>query len=252
MESEALHQLIVSIDVQNSGQRDNPGQLTLRKVVYDVIETALDAADIPDDVPRRAEDRGDGALLRIDASVSKARVVGRWVEELYQALRERNRELRDPVRLRLGIHAGEVHGDRWGVAGVDVNIACRLASCEIAKATLAAAPPAQLVLAVSDVIYQAVVRQRGPYLDPEAYREEQLRVAELDGPIWLHVPGYATPPRSPAGRSRSDSPPTGHNARNAPAAGDSITVGGDGVVVNDSKVSGDIRFYGSGRGRRQR
>jgi hypothetical protein len=111
MESEALHQLIVSIDVQDSGQRDNPGQLTLRKVVYDVIETALDAAAIPDDVLRSAEDRGDGALLRIDALVPKARVVGRWVEELNQALRARNRELRDPVRLRTGIHAGEVHGD---------------------------------------------------------------------------------------------------------------------------------------------
>ncbi|MDQ3764442.1 MAG: hypothetical protein M3460_23635 [Actinomycetota bacterium] len=122
-------------------------------------------------------------------------MLGRWVNELHEALRVRNSQLKEPIRVRVGIHAGELHHDDHGVAGTNVNVACRLASCEPAKGTLSAASDANMVVAVSDFIYQQVVRHGEPFIFPDNYRKYPLHTAEYHGPVWLYVPGYSIPPR---------------------------------------------------------
>ncbi|MDQ3764441.1 MAG: hypothetical protein M3460_23630 [Actinomycetota bacterium] len=41
MSTDALHHLIINLDVQGSGQRTDPGQLILRDVVHDVVQSAF-------------------------------------------------------------------------------------------------------------------------------------------------------------------------------------------------------------------
>jgi hypothetical protein len=240
MPTDALHHLIINLDVQESGRRTNLGQLALRDVVHDVVRSAFAATGI--DPPRPPEDRGDGVLLVLPANVPKIHMLGRWTEELHQALRGRNWPLKEPVRTRIGIHAGEVHYDDHGVAGTDVNIACRLAGCEAAKGTLRAAHAATAVVAVSDVIYQSVVRHGGPFIDPDSYRRHSLRTAEYDAFIWLYVPGYSLPPRpadAPVGAAATSAAPAAiptappHTSRGGIG---SVSIGGHGAVVSHSSV----------------
>jgi len=240
MPTDALHHLIINLDVQESGQRSNPGQLVLRDVVHDVVGSAFTATGI--DPPWPPEDRGDGVLLVLPATVPKKHMLGRWIEELHQALRERNSPLKEPIRVRIGIHAGEVHHDDHGVAGTDVNVACRLASCDEAKGILRAAHAATAVIAVSDVIYQSVVRHGGPFIDPDSYRRHSLRTAEYDGFIWLYVPGYSIPPRpasAPVGAAATSAAPAAgptapaHTGRGGIG---SVSIGGHGAVVSHSLV----------------
>lgn len=74
MSTDALHHLIINLDVQDSGQRTNPGQLTLRNVIYDVVQSAFTATRI--DPLRLPEDRGDGVLLVLPADIPRSRCWG--------------------------------------------------------------------------------------------------------------------------------------------------------------------------------
>lgn len=246
MPTDALHHLIINLDVQDSGRRTNPDQLILRDVVYDIAQSAFTATGI--DLSRLPEDRGDGVLLVLPADVPKKQMLGRWVNELHEALRERNAPLKELIRVRVGIHAGEVHHDDHGVAGTDVNIACRLASCEPAKGTLRAAPHASMVVAVSDVIYQSVVRHGGRYIDPDSYRKHALRTAEFDGHVWLYVPGYSIPPH-PKNAPESVSTPS-MAAETSHGGIGSVRIKGDGMVVDRSSI-GDIMIGSTNRDRRR-
>lgn len=246
MPTDALHHLIINLDVQDSGQRTNPGHLVLRDVVYDIVQSAFTATGI--DLSRPPEDRGDGMLLVLPASVPKKQMLGRWVNELHEALRERNAPLKEPIRVRVGIHAGELHHDDHGVAGTDVNIACRLASCEPTKGTLRAAPHASMVVAVSDAIYQSVVRHDGPYIEPDSYCQHALHTAEFDGPVWLRVPGYSIPPRPTSTPAPTPVPPT--PADTTPGGIGSIKIRDSGPIFNQGTF-GNLVFRESDRGRRR-
>lgn len=246
MQTDALHHLVINLDAQDSGQRTNAGQLLLRAVVHDVVRAAFTAAEI--NTRGNPEDRGDGVLLVLPADVSKQKIVGRWVDGLYQALKVRNSPLRERIRVRIGIHAGEVHHDNHGVAGTDVNIACRLASCEPARGTLRAAPDASVVVAVSDYIYQSVVRHGGPYIEPDHYQKYPLDTAEYHGSLWLYVPRYSVPPPPTSAPEPTPTPPT--PAENTHGGIGSMTFVDSGAVFNQSTFHDPIKIHKSNRDRR--
>src|SRR5262249_9581709 len=150
-----LHHTTISLDVQGSASRTNPEKLVMRQILYVALGEAARFADLEYSTWHR-EDRGDGVLAIVPAGVPKSRILGPWVEGLHRALRAGNQPASGaaPVRLRAGIHAGEVHRDSYGVVGADVDIACRLADADIAKRILATTPAAQLIVVVSDTVYQ--------------------------------------------------------------------------------------------------
>jgi hypothetical protein len=205
MYNEAIHHLIINVDAPGSGQLSNPEKLELRKVIYDVIGQAFRAADVAVE-KCRVEDRGDGALIIVPPKIPEARMVGVWIEEVHQALRARNGapKTQRQVRLRLGAHAGQVHTDAHGAAGADVDLACRLADSGAARATLDAAHAAHLVVVVSNVLYESVVRQGGRFIESECYRKVRVQLKEIDTTAWVAVPGYSMPPVPPEGASPSD------------------------------------------------
>jgi hypothetical protein len=198
MYNEAIHHLIINIDAPGSGQLSNPEKLELRNVIYDVIGQAFQAAGVAVE-KCRVEDRGDGALIIVPPKIPETRMIGVWIEEVHQALRAHNGSPGTPrrVRLRLGAHAGQVHTDAHGAAGADVDLACRLADSGAARATLDAAHAAHLVVVVSTVLYESVVRHGGRFIDPECYRKVRVQLKETDTTAWVAVPGYSVPPVSP-------------------------------------------------------
>jgi hypothetical protein len=228
MTSESMHHTIFMIDVQGSATLTNPQKLAMRETLRAVVTGALAFAGITGGA--RLEDRGDGLLGTLTAEVPKVRLIGAAVTGLDRGLSASA----TGIRARLGIHCGEVHSDAWGIAGSDVELACRLADAPVARRTLAAARHARLAVVVSEPVHDSVVRHGGPHLFPEQYARVTVRLKEVDRQAWLHLPGYATPPVPPA----EEAPPAG--PRSGPPAGRRIDFHGPGSYVENSTIHGGL------------
>ncbi|MGP4110536.1 hypothetical protein ACTWP5_06420 [Streptomyces sp. 4N509B] len=237
-----LHYAMVVIDVERSAERTTPEQIRNRERLYDINRRALRHAGVE---PVAGEDRGDGCFQLFPASTPKHRLVGPFVSALVDQLRGRSGT--DPMRLRLSLHAGEVARDPYGWGGADLNTAFRLADLPRLRTALACAPRAVLALAVSDVLYQGVVRHDYPESEPEAYRRIRYTAKEaVDQYAWIRVPGYVEPPGSGApdgGREPGeDSRPT---ATPQEAARPHVVTSGIGVMRDlrggIGVVHGDVR-----------
>ncbi|HEV8563188.1 MAG TPA: hypothetical protein VGR06_43285 [Actinophytocola sp.] len=86
------------------------------------------------------------------------------------------------------MHAGEIHYDSRGPFGEALDIACRLVDApELKQATRSTSAP--LVLAVSDHIFQSVVRHRYSGIDDNAYQPlVRMDIGGREHRGWISVP----------------------------------------------------------------
>jgi hypothetical protein len=202
-----VYRLIIAVDIAASTTRTDPVKGELRRVIYDLLEHALEAVGITGNRLEPLTDRGDGilALARSHDDVPKTALLSRLIPLLAASLAEYNAQAASPalrMRLRAVVHAGDVYLDRRGCYGEAIDVAIRLLDAPPVKRTLkqAAAP---LVLVISDEIYYAVVRHG--YVDPSTYCPlAHVRVASRPHRGWVHVPAPVTAPvlagQAPAGR----------------------------------------------------
>nr|WSZ17828.1 hypothetical protein OH837_33170 [Streptomyces canus] len=192
MEEEAEYGFIVNVDAQGSGLLSDTEKPGMRRRLYEVTNAAFEQARIR--APRLyQEDRGDGILSVLAPDVPPQRVVGEWLEYLHQNLRQINRDLNKPLRLRVGLHVGPVTPDAHGRSGRAVDLACRLGDCDTAKAILKAAD-APLVVVASDRLYEDVVLAGGRWVEPDRYRRHEVELKEGRRAAWFTVPGLSQPP----------------------------------------------------------
>ncbi len=187
-----VHRLIVAVDLEGSTTRTNPVKGDLRRIMYDVLEQALEAAGIG---PRHVDqwaDRGDGVLILIRPhdDVPKTVLFAGLIPELTTLLAEHNATVSRPelrIRLRAVIHAGEVHYDGRGVYGDDLDVAFRLLNARTVKRALKVAAPAPLVLVVSEEIFLGILRHG--YVDGGPYQQRvHVRVGQTRRRGRLHIP----------------------------------------------------------------
>ncbi|MFJ3665616.1 hypothetical protein ACIPSE_04075 [Streptomyces sp. NPDC090106] len=186
---------IINLDTQDSGTVPDPDRPELRERLYQMVEDAFGEAGIT--AARLAqEDRGDGILAVVEPR-SPATIVGEWTEYLHQNLRRLNRGLSRPLRLRAGLDVGPFTPDIHGFSGAAVDLACRIGNCGEAKSVLAAVPDAPLLVAVTDRLYQDVVRHGGRWIEPAHYQEYRVRLKEGERQAWFTIPGLGAPPPAP-------------------------------------------------------
>jgi hypothetical protein len=108
------------------------------------------------------EDRGDGVFVLVPADVPKALLAESLPPALVTALRTHNDGHPGPerIRLRMALHAGEVHYDQHGVTAVAVNLAFRLLDADPLKAALTSSSGV-LAIIVSSWFFEEVVRHGG-------------------------------------------------------------------------------------------
>lgn len=183
------HRTIVVIDVAAFGRRTDLAQLHVRADLDGLVREACRGSGIPRSRLVVA-DRGDGMIVFIPADVSKAVLLQPFVPRLRSCLHERNGTARvdQRIRVRVAVHAGEVVPGPHGWIGTDLNLACRLVDSIPLRQELVDNPRADLVLAVSDVIHQAVVRHGHRGIDASAYREVPLNTKEVATRAWIHTP----------------------------------------------------------------
>lgn len=247
MYTEAIHHLIIKIDAQRSGHLINPAKLGLREMIHHVIDQAFRATGVAKEVCR-IEDRGDGALIIVPPTVPETRMIGIWIEEVHQALRAHNGSLDNPgrVRVRIGVHAGQVHTDSHGVAGADVDLTCRLEASGVARATLDAAHAAHLVVVVSNVLYESVVHHGGRFIEPECYRKVRVQLKETDTTAWVTVPGYSVPPVTAEDASRISRSATRDNEAQQDSADPRAGTAHQGRIGDIHHIGGPATVIGSG------
>jgi hypothetical protein len=205
-----VHRSIVAVDVEGSTKRTNPQRGELRRILYALLDQALDEAGIN---PRHLEplvDRGDGVLILIrpDDDVPKTVLIGVLIPELAALLDEHNAKVDDPalrLRLRAVIHAGEIHDDGRGFYGEDLDLAFRLLDAPKVKRALRDNPAVPVVLVVSEEIFGGIVRHR--YVDGGPYEPLiRVRMAGRHHRGWVNFPRPAVPGRPAAARRARGQP----------------------------------------------
>lgn len=141
-----------------------------------VVNGSFAAASLPP--PEDVRSVGDELSIHLPAGTSGTRVLGVWLDQLYQALRTHAPRLRMAVGVALGPDPA--------AAGREASA---LAAADPATGVLAAAPAARLVVVVSDHVHRTIVSPGGRMILPENYRAAPGVPA-----AWLRVPGHAIPP----------------------------------------------------------
>jgi tetratricopeptide (TPR) repeat protein len=190
----AVHRAILIIDVEGFGDpaRTNAHQVAVRDTMYKALQRSFARARISwaDCVK---EDRGDGALVLIPSAVPKSKLVTGLPTYLAEALARHNARCPEQqrIRLRMALHAGEVHQDAHGYAGASINLAFRLIEAPVTKMALRDSSAA-LALIVSEWFYDEVVRHH-PATEPSSFCPAHVVVKETETTAWFRVLGPAGP-----------------------------------------------------------
>jgi class 3 adenylate cyclase len=197
------HRSILALDIEQSTDRPDPVKAELRRMIYQLFGQALRSAGIRPCHYDPFVDRGDGFLVLVHPvdQVPKAVLLSRVVPELARCLADYNAGLPRTIgsqrrlRIRVVVHAGEVHYDERGVFGEALDIAFRLLDAPgVKKALRMTIDP--LTLVISGDIYRSVVRQGYEGIDQHTFHPLiRVRVAGQRHPGWVQVPPQPSPVR---------------------------------------------------------
>jgi hypothetical protein len=186
------YRTVFGVDVESSTKRNNSAKARMRDAMYDLVTEAFARSDITSDDHDPFLDRGDGiyALLRPIDRVPKTLLLQSVVPTLSRLMDDHNaRHPADRLRLRAVLHAGEVHYDTRAAFGETLDIASRLLDSPVTKRALRSMT-APLVLAVSEDIYQSIVRHNYDGIDPLNFTTFMTkRNSTTWDSGWLYVPG---------------------------------------------------------------
>ncbi|WP_158073413.1 hypothetical protein [Actinophytocola xanthii] len=201
-----LHRTMLVLDIANSTARANPAKGRFRRVMYDLLDEAMRASGIADQHHDPPIDRGDGALVLFHPAdqVPKTLLLSRLLPALEHLLTEHNEHHPEQAfQLRAAAHAGEVHYDRWGPYGDDLDLVCRLLDAPALKRVLASAAE-PMALVVSDHLYRSIVRHG--YADIDGGRFTPLVNVDVAGTAhtgWVPATRAAPRPLSVAGGTQT-------------------------------------------------
>lgn len=181
----------IAVDIEGSARRNNYAKAMLRADMYDLIEAALVACGITENLRDKHCDRGDGliAFIRPVDQAPKTLLLNQFVPTLSDLLCEH--ALTHPsrsFRLRVAIHTGDVHVDQRGPFGEDVDITARLVDAPELKVMLSQTS-APLLLVVSDHIHRSVIRHGYEGIDESTFEPAvHLDIAGQPYRGWVQKP----------------------------------------------------------------
>jgi hypothetical protein len=188
--------VIVALDIESSTSRPDPVKAELRTMVYELFDAALRSAGVGARHRDRFTDRGDGLLALIDPA-DQALLLHHVIPVLGQLLASYNASLLHPggrdrqLRVRVVMHAGNVHDDDNGYFGEALDAAFRLLDAPRVKRELKTAQGSLLLVVSSDI---------GDTVAPDdlggtgSTISSGLVTAQLAGHQyqgWIHIPAQA-------------------------------------------------------------
>jgi len=170
----------------SSGQRDDHDRLRIRRDLGAMTYAALKAIW----TECFWDDRGDGALVVVPASVPTAKVLEYLLVALPIALRLHNEDRDCPLgtrfQLRVALDVGAVVSDDMGVSGeVIINTKRLLDSAALKRAIGDSDVPLGLI--VSDAVYQYTVKHAKAVTDPAAYKKIRVTAGDISLVAWMSL-----------------------------------------------------------------
>jgi len=190
---------IVVCDVEGSTTRTNPTKAAIRADTYDLLEAALLECKITEDLREPFINTGDGVMTLVKPvdGVPKTLLLHTFIPALSEMLAEHATVHPDrSFRLRVAIHSGDVHFDRQGAFGEDIDLTFRLLDAPKLKQRLQQAQ-APLVLVVSEHIHRSIIRHGYDGIDGRTF--EPIICLEMAGQRhtgWVQVPAEALASRN--------------------------------------------------------
>ncbi|MET7322904.1 hypothetical protein [Streptomyces sp. NPDC005549] len=234
--TDPLYRTILLFDIEQFGSRDDVEQAFLRRLLYEVVDATLLAADIDESARLRA-DRGDSVMELIDVQASVPALVKTLLTEVPALLHSKNRLIASSaqMRLRMVLSSGYVAIDELdGWVGSDLNHAVRLLNSDPLRDALKQRDD-HSVLCVSDGIYTGVVRHGPLGVRPDDFRRVTVETKEGPTVAWLH----GVPEASTSRNATADSAPFPGPVTSGPTT---TSVQGDQYGVSGGTVHGDQRF----------
>lgn len=218
---------IIALDIESSSARVGISQARLHQALRTIFDQACTEIKLKVPEGDRA-DRGDGDVIVVRAPVEVARLVADLSREFTGALDQFNRDRSENARLRIrmAIHRGPVwgHPGRWdGHAIVDTG---RILDSQTSRELLKGQRGAAVVLSISQVIFDAAVREQQRFLDPADWTPFELGESEKGTGLraWGRLLGAGTAAASTIPAAAPSGP------QDAPAADDLIRMPGARVV----------------------
>lgn len=185
---QSTHTALMAVDICAFGERRNEDvQLHLRAKMYELLAETFKMTRLPWEGVYH-EDRGDGALIIFPPAVPVEVLLDPLAHHLHALLRRSNRFASDAARLRIrvAVHAGDVHADSHGVAGHAVIHLFRLLDCGKFKKMLAA-DDADVALIVSASLYHDTTHRAG-LVDEVSYQQINVSNKETRTHAWVWLP----------------------------------------------------------------
>jgi tetratricopeptide (TPR) repeat protein len=180
----AEHRTILVVDVVGFSDvsRTHVHQEVVRTGLYTVLTQAIERIGVPWNICQH-EDRGDGVLLTVPPTVSKSGFVD-LPQALVDGLRGYNEQhpAEEQIRLRMALHAGEVHYDDHGVVGRSVVLAFRLLDSQVLRDAMDSA--GSLAVIVSSWFYDEVIW----HAQAIGYQQVEVRAKEVRTTAWIWLP----------------------------------------------------------------
>lgn len=180
--------LCVAVDAKDYSRLDAAEQEDLQAALVLVLRRAAERAGL-ERLAWSRQEQGDGELALVPPDQDEKLVVDDFVRELDAALDRHNhgRRAQARLRLRLAFHHGIAYPADNGYAGPAPVVVSRLLASDDLHEALEQADDADLVVALSDGVYQDLILNRLTSLRPEAFRSCLIEGKKYRGPAWIRV-----------------------------------------------------------------
>lgn len=197
-----IRRLLIDCDIERYSKRDDPGQREAQRGLIELLKNSCEDAEI-DRSLWSTQPQGDGELAVLPSGLDEGKVISSIFHAMKINLYRYNQKLNDEyrIRMRVCVHQGITQIADAGVVGQATVHVDRLLNAPQAKRALADNRRADIILIVSQSIYDEVIRHYES--EPRADQFEQIRVTipdkEFDDVAWVHVPERDVPaPVAPA------------------------------------------------------
>lgn len=185
---EPHHFAILTMDIEGYGSptRTDPIRAGLRKTLDNTVAGAV--TKLGETNPMTAfADTGDGKWIIFDGRISKIKIITVLLPALEVELRHYNAAASSAARLRLriGVHHGELIPDHGGYSGEALNHAFRIIDNGVVRQALKASTMNSIV-AVSDDFFNKIIRPGYGALDPDSFAPVQVTSKETTTVAWIN------------------------------------------------------------------
>ncbi|MFG2042506.1 hypothetical protein [Dactylosporangium sp. NPDC048998] len=184
---EPQHHSIVTVDMEGFGSptRTDPIRAGLRRDLDSLIRMAIKRMAHSEALSAEG-DTGDGKWLLFRSDLPKTSILQDFMPALETGVRHHNRAANSAaaLRLRIGVHHGEVTVDAQGHSGEQLNHAFRIIDNDVIRDALKATKR-DVVVVVSDDFYDKIIRPGYGSLEPESFAPVKIAVKETTTVVWL-------------------------------------------------------------------